>query len=192
MNKINKNVLAVISGPSGVGKGTVIKRMFGLCPGLCESVSCTTRAPREGEQDGREYFFVSRERFEEMIEGGELLEYSAHFDNYYGTPKAFVEEKLKTGDVILEIDVDGALSVKAAHPSAVLIMILPPSMEELAKRLKSRGTESDEKIALRMARADYELSKKDKYDYCVVNDEVNRAAERILDIIRKEKEFLHD
>ena len=107
MNKINKNVLAVISGPSGVGKGTVIKRMFELCPGLCESVSCTTRAPREGEQDGREYFFVSRERFEQMIEGGELLEYSAHFDNYYGTPKAFVEEKLKTGDVILEIDVVG-------------------------------------------------------------------------------------
>ena len=94
--------------------------------------------------------------------------------------------------MILEIDVDGALSVKAAHPSAVLIMILPPSMEELAKRLKSRGTESDEKIALRIARADYELSKKDKYDYCVVNDEVNRAAERILDIIRKEKEVLHD
>ena len=94
--------------------------------------------------------------------------------------------------MILEIDVDGALSVNAAHPSAVLIMILPPSMEELAKRLKSRGTESDEKIALRIARADYELSKKDKYDYCVVNDEVNRAAERILDIIRKEKEVLHD
>lgn len=188
----SSNVLAVISGPSGVGKGTVIKKMFELCPTLCESVSCTTRAPREGERDGREYFFVSRERFEEMIARGELLEYSAHFENYYGTPRAFVEEKLKTCDVILEIDVDGALNVKKAHPSAVLIMLLPPDMDELVRRLKSRGTESEEKIALRTARANYELSKQDKYDYCVVNDDVGRAAERILDIIRKEKEASHD
>lgn len=192
MSKSKGNVLAVISGPSGVGKGTVIKRMFEMCPALCESVSCTTRPPREGEQDGREYFFVTRARFEEMIQRGELLEYSSHFGNYYGTPKAFVEQKLKTCDVILEIEVDGALQVKAAHPSAVLIMILPPSMEELERRLKLRGTESDEKIAQRLARAGYELSKKDKYDYCVVNDDVDRAAERILNIIREEKEVLHD
>ncbi len=192
MSKSKGNVLAVISGPSGVGKGTVIKRMFEMCPALCESVSCTTRPPREGEQDGREYFFVTRARFEEMIQRGELLEYSSHFGNYYGTPRAFVEQKLKTCDVILEIEVDGALQVKAAHPSAVLIMILPPSMEELERRLKLRGTESDEKIAQRLARAGYELSKKDKYDYCVVNDDVDRAAERILNIIREEKEVLHD
>lgn len=192
MSKTKGNVLAVISGPSGVGKGTVIKRMFEMCPALCESVSCTTRPPREGEQDGREYFFVTRARFEEMIQRGELLEYSSHFGNYYGTPRAFVEQKLKTCDVILEIEVDGALQVKAAHPSAVLIMILPPSMEELERRLKLRGTESDEKIAQRLARAGYELSKKDKYDYCVVNDDVDRAAERILNIIREEKEVLHD
>ena len=192
MSKSKGNVLAVISGPSGVGKGTVIKRMFEMCPALCESVSCTTRPPREGEQDGREYFFITHARFEEMIQRGELLEYSSHFGNYYGTPRAFVEQKLKTCDVILEIDVDGALQVKAAHPSAVLIMILPPSMEELERRLKLRGTESDEKIAQRLARAGYELSKKDKYDYCVVNDDVDRAAERILNIIREEKEVLHD
>ena len=192
MSKTKGNVLAVISGPSGVGKGTVIKRMFEMCPALCESVSCTTRPPREGEQDGREYFFITHARFEEMIQRGELLEYSSHFNNYYGTPRAFVEQKLKTGDVILEIEVDGALQVKAAHPSAVLIMILPPSMEELERRLKLRGTESDEKIAQRLARAGYELSKKDKYDYCVVNDDVDRAAERILNIIREEKEVLHD
>ena len=190
MNKIKRNVLAVISGPSGVGKGTVIKRMFEMCPSLCESVSATTRAPREGERDGVEYFFVSKPRFEEMISRGELLEYSAHFENYYGTPKAFVEEKLKSGDVILEIDVDGALNVKKVYPSAVLIMIEPPDMAELTRRLKLRGTESDEKIALRTARAEYELSKKDKYDYCVVNDDVDGAAALILEIIRKEKEVL--
>lgn len=187
MNNIKKNVLAVISGPSGVGKGTVIKKMFELCPGLCESVSCTTRAPRAGEVDGKDYFFIPKERFEQMISRGELLEYSAHFENYYGTPKAFVGEKLETGDVILEIDVDGALMVKKSHPSAVLIMITPPDMQELERRLKKRGTESDEKIALRISRAEYELSKSDKYDYCVVNDEVIRAAESILAIIRKEK-----
>lgn len=188
MNNIKKNVLAVISGPSGVGKGTVIKKMFELCPDLCESVSCTTRAPRADEVDGKDYFFIPKERFEQMISRGELLEYSAHFENYYGTPKAFVEEKLETGDVILEIDVDGALMVKKSHPSAVLIMITPPDMQELKRRLKKRGTESDEKIALRISRAEYELSKSDKYDYCVVNDEVTRAAESILAIIRKEKE----
>ena len=192
MNNIKKNVLAVISGPSGVGKGTVIKKMFELCPGLCESVSCTTRAPRAGEVDGKDYFFIPKERFEQMISRGELLEYSAHFENYYGTPKAFVEEKLKTCDVILEIDVDGTLMVKKSHPSAVLIMITPPDMRELENRLKKRGTESDEKIALRISRAEYELSKSDKYDYCVVNDDVTRAAESILAIIRKEKEVLND
>lgn len=190
MNKVKRNVLAVISGPSGVGKGTVIKKMFEVCPALCESVSCTTRAPREGEKDGTDYFFVSKPRFEEMISRGELLEYSAHFENYYGTPKAFVEEKLQTGDVILEIDVDGALNVKKVYPSAVLIMIVPPDMAELTRRLKMRGTESDEKIALRISRAEYELSKKDKYDYCVVNENVDDAAAQILEIIRKEKEVL--
>ncbi len=190
MNNAKRNVLAVISGPSGVGKGTVIKRMFLLDPSLKESVSCTTRAPREGEKDGQDYFFISKPRFEEMISRGELLEYSSHFENYYGTPRAFVEEALRTSDVILEIDVDGALNVKRAYPSAVLIMVLPPDMAELERRLRARGTESDEKVALRISRAAYELSKKDEYDYCVVNEEVDRAAERILEIIRKEKEVL--
>ncbi len=190
MNNGKKHVLAVISGPSGVGKGTVIKIMFALRPDLKESVSCTTRAPREGEREGIEYFFVTKEKFENMIQGGQLLEYSQHFSNYYGTPRAFVEKSLETSDVILEIEVDGALQVKRAHPSAVLIMLLPPSMEELAARLCGRGTESGEKIAQRMQRAEYELSKKDMYDYCVVNDDAEVAARKILEIIEEQKEAL--
>ena len=189
MNR-QRNVLAGISGPSGGGKGTVITEMCRRRPSLKASVPCTTRAPRAGERDGVDYFFVSRERFLQMSEGGELLESSEHFENYYGTPRAFVEKTLLSGDIILEIDVDGALSVKAAHPSAVLIMIEPPDMDELKRRLEKRGTESGEKVALRISRAEYELSKKDKYDYCVVNEDVTAAAKRILEIIDAEKEVL--
>lgn len=186
------NVLIVVSGPSGVGKGTVLKRVMQLHPAMCESVSCTTRAPRGGEREGESYFFVSRARFEEMIERGELLEYSQHFENYYGTPRAFVESRLKECDVLLEIDVDGALNIKKAYPKAVLVMIAPPDMASLEERLKKRGTESGDSAARRLARADYELSKIDSYDYVVVNDEVERAAQEICGIICKEKEALYD
>lgn len=191
---VNKkgNVLVVVSGPSGVGKGTVLKRVMQLHPGMCESVSCTTRAPRGGETEGVSYFFVSRARFEEMISRGELLEYSQHFENYYGTPRAFVEERLKRCDVLLEIDVDGALNVKKAYPQAVLIMVAPPDMAALEERLKKRGTESKESIAGRLSRADYELSKSDSYDYVVINDDVERAAREICGIICSEKEALYD
>ena len=182
------NVLVVVSGPSGVGKGTVLKRVMQLHPAMCESVSCTTRAPRGGEREGEAYFFVTRSRFEEMITRGELLEYSQHFENYYGTPRAFVEERLKECDVLLEIDVDGALNVKRAYSKAVLVMVAPPDMGALEERLRKRGTESEESIAKRLSRAGYELSKSDSYDYVVINDEVERAAREICGIIDREKE----
>ncbi|MCD8040744.1 MAG: guanylate kinase [Clostridia bacterium] len=184
-----RNILIVISGPSGVGKGTIVNRLMGGNNNMVLSVSCTTRQPREGEQDGVSYFFVKKERFMQMIERGELLEYSAHFDNYYGTPKSFVEDKLKRSDVLLEIEVDGALQVKKSHPEAVLIMLLPPSEGELERRLKNRGTESEEKIAQRVSRVKYELSRAGEYDYRVVNDDLDVAVQQIKDIIRKEKEI---
>lgn len=181
-----KNLLIVLSGPSGVGKGTIVDRLLEK-EGFALSVSCTTRKPREGEKDGVSYFFITKERFLKMIEENGFLEYSNHFENYYGTPRAFVEERLKTHDVLLEIEVDGALKVKKAHPEAVLIMLLPPDAEELKARLLKRGTESPKSIAERIARYEYELTKKDCYDYVIINDELEKAVESIENIIRTEK-----
>lgn len=181
-----RNILIVLSGPSGVGKGTIVSKL--LENGRYSlSVSCTTRAPRDGERDGESYFFISKEKFLEMIGAGGFLEYSNHFGNYYGTPREFVESKLESGDVILEIDVDGALRVKKAHPEAVLIMILPPDMDRLRARLVGRGAETAEKIEERLARAEYELSLKNKYDYAVVNDNLDAAVAEIEKIIEHEK-----
>jgi guanylate kinase len=175
--------LIILSGPSGVGKGTIVNKLLSARPNISLSVSCTTRAPREGERDGVNYFFLSKEQFKKMLDEGGFLEYSNHFENYYGTPKFFVEEKLKTGDVILEIEPDGALNAKAVYPQAILIMIAPPSREELVARLRGRGTEDESVIAKRLARADYELSKSDKYDYVVVNDNLDDAVNKILQIL---------
>lgn len=182
-----KNLLIVLSGPSGVGKGTIVRRL--LSRGKYSlSVSATTRAPRAGEKDGEAYFFTDRASFEKGIKEGGFLEYSEHFGSYYGTPKKFVESKLKHGDVILEIEVDGALQVKKSHPEAVLIFILPPSMDELEKRLSGRGSETPEKIRERLARTEYELSKQDLYDYKVVNDDLSSAVTRIENVIKSLKE----
>lgn len=181
-----KNLLIVLSGPSGVGKGTIVQELLKK-ENYALSVSCTTRQPREGEIDGKSYFFIAKEEFLKTIEKGGFLEYSNHFENYYGTPKKFVEEKLKTHSVILEIEVDGALNVKKAHPEALLIMILPPSEEELRSRLLKRGSESAQKIEERIKRMDYELSRKNLYDYCVVNGDLSAAVEEIEKIIEKEK-----
>lgn len=182
-----KNLLIVLSGPSGVGKGTVLKELL-KSGGFALSVSCTTRKMRDGEKEGKSYFFVSKEQFLKNVEEGGLLEYSEHFGNFYGTPKRFVEEKLKTCNVVLEIEVDGALQVKKSYPQAVLIMLLPPDMKTLRARLSGRGTESGEEIERRVKRAEYELSKKDMYDYSVVNGKIKDCVEQLKNIIKKEKD----
>ena len=181
-----KRLLLVLSGPSGVGKGTIVNHLLKQGK-YALSVSCTTRAPRPGEREGKEYFFVDKDEFEHLIENGGLLEYSNHFENYYGTPKRFVEDKLKDFDVILEIEVDGALQVKKSHPEAVLIMILPPSVEELHARLVHRGSETEDKIEERISRMKYEMSKQHEYDYVVINDDLPSAVEKIENIIERER-----
>lgn len=185
---MNKGILLVISGPSGVGKGTIVKELLKLRPNTSVSVSCTTREARDGEVDGKSYFFISRRKFKAMIAAGGFLEYSEHFDNLYGTPKKFVDDKLKEGDVILEIDVNGALAVKEKMPSAVLIMIAPPNKQELYARLRGRGTEGEDVIARRIDRADYELSKAPLYDYTVINDDLYEAVGEVVKILEKENE----
>ncbi len=179
-----KPTLIVISGPSGVGKGTVVEMLLGRLRDAVLSVSCTTRAPREGESNGKSYFFISRETFLKMIDENGFLEYSNHFENYYGTPRFFVEQKLAKGkDVILEIDVDGAKRVREAYPGALLLMITPPSREELIRRLNLRGTESKELIEKRLERADYEMSRSSFYDYTIINDDLEKTVDSIIKII---------
>ena len=175
--------LVVVSGPSGVGKGTIVKTLVKRRADVVESVSCTTRLPRAGEEHGREYYFLSKDEFLRRIDENDFLEYDEHFGNYYGTPKSFVREKLKEKHVILEIDVVGALNAKKAFPDSVLVMIAPPSMDELKRRLKGRGTETDEEIENRMERISYELSQKDKYDYVIVNDNLEEAISELSNII---------
>ena len=178
-----QNKLIVVSGPSGVGKGTIVKTLIKRRSDVVESVSCTTRAPRQGEMHGREYYFLSKEEFERRIKEDDFLEYDNHFGNYYGTPKSFVRETLKEKSVILEIDVVGALNAKKAFPESVLVMIAPPSEDELKRRLTSRGTESEEEIQNRLQRLTYELSQKDKYDFVIVNDDLEKAIADFSDVV---------
>lgn len=182
-----RNVLVVLSGPSGVGKGTVAKKLIERNKNLSLSISCTTRAPRAGELNGREYFFIDKSIFKDKIDNNGFLEYSEHFENYYGTPKDFVLNSLKEKDVLLEIDVNGGLEVKKSYPDAILIMLTPPSVEEIRNRLIKRSTESMEKIELRMQRMSYELEKQVFYDYSVINDDLEDAIKSVEDIIKKEK-----
>lgn len=183
---MSKGKLLVISGPSGVGKGTILKMLLTRRPQASLSISCTTRAPREGEKEGESYFFISGDKFKEMLADGGFLEYSEHFDNFYGTPKKFVEERLKEGDVILEIEVDGALNVKKVMPDAVLVMIAPPDRQTLYARLRGRGSESESEISRRLDRADYELSKAPQYDYVIINDDLATAVDEVEKILEKE------
>ena len=177
--------LIVISGASGVGKGTVLGLMMEKRKDLRFSVSATTRPPRPGEQDGVHYYFITKERFEDMIRKGEFLEYDAHAANYYGTPRAQAEDKMKSGHVLLDIEPNGAKQVKAAAPETVLIFIMPPSMEELERRLRGRGDTPEEQIRMRMERAVWEMEQRFWYDHVVVNDDAQRCAEEILKIIEE-------
>lgn len=180
---MSKGKLIVISGASGVGKGTVLGIMMKKRPDLSFSVSATTRPPRPGEQEGVHYYFVTKERFEEMIARGEFLEYDAHAANYYGTPRAQAEEKMSRGPVLLDIEPNGAKQVKEAAPEAMLVFIMPPSMEELEKRLRGRGDTPEDQIRMRMARAVWEMEQRFWYDHVVVNDDPERCADEILTLI---------
>lgn len=183
----DSGLLLVLSGPSGVGKGTVCKALRERMPNLIYSVSATTRSPRAGEAEGVNYFFKSKEEFLDMIENDELLEWAEYVGNYYGTPRKFVEETLASGrDVILEIEVQGALQVKEKFPQGIFLFLAPPDLEELQNRIVGRGTETEESIQSRMQVAKAEIELMDKYDYVVVNDVIECACAKIDAIITAE------
>lgn len=189
MDKNTRGVLLVLSGPSGTGKGTVCKVVRdSMGDRLAYSISATTRKPRVGEEHGREYFFFSKEEFEALRDQNGFLEWAQVYDNYYGTPRAFVEEVLASGrDCILEIDPQGALQVRKATDEAVLVFIAPPSLEELRARLTGRGTEAPEEVEKRLSCAEAELAYSNQYDYLIVNDEVEKAAEKMKAILMAER-----
>lgn len=184
----SKGNLIVISGPSGSGKGTVCQGLFKELDNLHLSISATTRKPRGNEQHGKDYYFLNREQFESLIAGDQLLEWANVYGNYYGTPRQPVMEAIDGGlDVILEIDVQGALHVKSKYPNCVLIFLIPPSRAELAKRLKNRGTDSDSAIEYRLQWAESEIKKVREYDYLVVNDDLAAATRKVSAIIIAER-----
>ena len=185
---MNKGIPIVISAPSGCGKDTILEQLFKINDNLAYSVSATTRAMREGEIDGVSYHFHTRESFESMIKNNEVLEYTEYCGNYYGTPKKAVEDMLNEGkDVILKIEVEGAMNIKKIFPECVLIFILPPSFAELDRRLRKRGTETEETIAARIAQAKNELEFADKFDYLIVNGELEKAVTDVNTVILSEK-----
>lgn len=184
---MNKGILVVVSGFSGAGKGTVMNRLLEKYENYALSVSVTTRAPRPGEEEGKSYFFRSREEFERLIQEDALLEYARYVDNYYGTPKSYVQEQLEAGkDVILEIEIQGAMKIREKIPEALLVFVVPPSMEELKKRLTGRGTETEEIIRSRLARAGEEAEGMDQYDYLLVNDDLETCVDALHQMIQSE------
>jgi guanylate kinase len=182
-----EGILLVLSGPSGAGKGTICKALLEKRPDMAYSISCTTRQPRVGEVDGKSYFFKTREEFEDMIAHDGFLEHAEVYGNYYGTPKAYVLDQLAQGkDIVLEIDPQGALQVKKNYPNGVFVFIVPPSLSELSKRIYNRGTDAVDVIKKRLSSATSELAYASKYDYLVVNDEVERATNKVSGIISTE------
>lgn len=180
-----KGIIVVVSGFSGAGKGTLMKELVKRYPNYALSISATTREPREGEKEGREYFFKTVEEFEQMISEDALIEYARYVENYYGTPRGYVEEKLSEGkDVILEIEIQGALKIKEKFPDALLLFVMTPDAKTLKERLTHRGTESPEKIASRLSRAVEEAEGVEQYDYVVVNDDLEACVELTNQLIQ--------
>ena len=193
-----KGILIIVSGFSGAGKGTLVKKLIEEYDGYALSISATTRQPRPGEEDGREYFFLQKEQFERKIAENGLIEYATYCDNYYGTPREYVEKQLADGkDVILEIEIQGALKVKKQYDDALLLFVMPPSAAELRRRLVGRGTETEEVIDKRMRRATEEAEGIEEYEYIVVNDDLNTCVRQLHELItaahntpNRNKEFI--
>ncbi len=189
---MGKGILVVLSGPSGTGKGTICKSFLDKNKDVKLSVSCTTRTPRDGEVHGVNYFFTEKEKFEDMIKKDEFLEYANVYGNYYGTPKAYVDDMLNKGyDVILEIDTQGALNVKEKFEDGVYIFIMPPSLKELENRIVGRGSETEETLKKRLGAATGEIKLAEKYNYAVINDTIDEAVKKIESIIIAEKCKIH-
>lgn len=185
---MGEGLLIILSGPSGAGKGTVCDALMKHKADLVLSVSCTTREIRPGEFEGVDYYYITKQEFEVLIENKEFLEYASVYSNMYGTPKSFVMEKLNEGrDVLLEIDVQGALKVKKNFPDGVFLFLVPPSMEALEKRIRGRATETEEQISMRLGKAAGEMHKMKEYDYVIVNDDVDKVVRSIECIINAEK-----
>jgi guanylate kinase len=181
-------LLIVLSGPSGAGKGTACDALMKERPDICLSVSCTTRERRPGEIEGEDYFYKSKQEFDDLIKENAFLEYASVYTNCYGTPRKFVEEKLSEGkDVLLEIDVQGALNVKKNFPEGVYLFLVPPSLEELERRIRGRATETEQQISMRLGKAKSEMDKIAEYDYVLVNDRIDNVVSRIECIIEAEK-----
>lgn len=184
----NKGSLIVLSGPSGSGKDSICERLKEYNNNFWVSVSCTTRKPRKGEEEGVNYFFKTKEEFESLIKNGDFLEYAIYNNDYYGTPKSRINDYLNGGtDVILVIEVEGALKIKHLIPEAIFIFIMPPTMKDIILRLKKRGTETDDKILKRFKRAYQEINELSKYNYVVVNDELDKATKKVNSIIEAQK-----
>ena len=189
----HKGLLIVISGFSGAGKGTLMKKLIEEYDQYALSISMTTRAPREGEVDGREYFFATREQFEDKIKEGGFIEHAQYCGNYYGTPKDYVEQQLEAGkDVILEIEIQGAMKVKEQFPDAVLLFVMPPSIAVLYQRLVGRGTETEEVIVERLVRAEEEAVGIEEYDYIIINDDLDVCVKELHELLEQTHEKLQE